>query len=191
MEENEKINPEDKFYSYAVRSMKKIAPYVFEGMIFGYNFDYTPYDKTRKVDEFFQVTSEFEKYGKIEDLSKLITYTEPYIENNILYCYAEIKLDNNLDKYVIKNQSIIFKKISGKGQGKLQDDTEGIKKAFEDAIKNSVRNYARTLTKNKPREITGKVIINRQPRIYIQQGQYNVDVQFLLDNLEIIEYKHF
>ena len=44
----------DFFYQYSVKEIKNLAPFVFEGIIHGWNFSYTPYDKTRQVNEYFE-----------------------------------------------------------------------------------------------------------------------------------------
>ena len=41
--------PEDKAY----RRLLEEASFVFSGMIYGFDFTYTPFDKSRKVDEIF------------------------------------------------------------------------------------------------------------------------------------------
>jgi len=183
--------PEEEFYTYAIRQLKKIAPYVFEGMIFGYNFDYTPYDKTRNVSEFFEVQFNNKDFIANSEIGKNIKFTDPKIEDNILHCWAEIQLTEDLNNRIIRNQSVIVKKIHGIGNGKLKDQEQGIYQAFENAIKDAVRNYARSITKNKPSEITGKVYISKEPRIYIKHGQYYADIEFYLEDLKIYAYESF
>ncbi|MFA6937408.1 MAG: hypothetical protein WCQ67_04185, partial [Treponema sp.] len=40
-------------YEYAVSRLKEIAPFIIGGMVNGWTFDYTPYDKMRSVEEYF------------------------------------------------------------------------------------------------------------------------------------------
>mgnify|MGYP007069850093 CR=1 FL=1 len=184
------------FYQYSVQEIKKLSPYVFEGMIFGFDFEYTPSDKTRAVDEYFSVnfnrestqnTSEF----SLKDFSKNISYSDPYIEDNCLYCQAEFALTHQLSERIVRKQSVSMKKIKGKGQGKVSEGQKGIEKAFEQAIKNAVRTYAQGIRKNKPKEINGTVILKDQPRIYIKSGYYIVDSDFFIENIEITDYTTF
>ena len=56
-EENNSTKKElskDFFYQYSVNEIKNLAPFVFEGIIHGWKFSYTPYDKTRQVNEYFE-----------------------------------------------------------------------------------------------------------------------------------------
>jgi hypothetical protein len=90
-----------------------------------------------------------------------------------------------------QTQSVIFKKISGKGKGKVSEGEEGIKKAFAEALKNAVRNHGRDIEKNKPKEMLGKVNITGNPRVYIDNGFYVVDLDFFVQVDKIIQYQIF
>ena len=43
----------NNIYEYAVSRLKEIAPFIIGGMVNGWTFDYTPYDKMRSVEEYF------------------------------------------------------------------------------------------------------------------------------------------
>ena len=184
-------NANEEFYSSSVRKIKKIAPYVFEGMIFGFDFDYVPLDKTRNVQEFFSVDFSRSNYTNHKDFVKQISYRNPYFEDDCLICWADFSLTSDISLRLSQRNSVMLKKACGKGCGKLIDSEKGIQDAFENAIKNAVRSYAQTISKNKPKEIRGTVIINKEPRIYIQHGQYIVDVEFLIEKLDIQNYTTF
>ena len=70
----------------------------------------------------------------------------------------------------------------------MQNGFDGIKQACSNALKNAVRDYWRTLIKNKPKEIDGTVLLIREPRVYIKGGQYVVDLDFFLQTDRIIPY---
>lgn len=185
------IKDSDSIFSYSVRELKNLAPYIFEGMIFGFNFSYTPSDKTRNVNEYFYVNFERQNYLTEQDFKKNISYHNAYVQDNKLICWAEFNLTHGLDKQLERKSSVVMPKIHGKGIGKLSDGEKGIKQAFELAIKNAVREYTRTITKNKPKEINGTVLIKNTPRVYIQNGKYHVDLDFFLEYVTIIDYKIF
>lgn len=193
LQQNENLNSEkqdnsDFFYSYSVNEIKNLAPFVFEGMIFGWNFSYTPYDKTRNVDEYF----EYQINGpNIDKNDKNISYKNPYFQDNKLFCWAEYELSKELRNKLNHSKSIIFKKISGKGKGRVSDGEEGIKKAFSEALKIAVRNHGRDIVKNKPKEIIGTVKITGNPRVYIDSGFYVVDLDFFVQVDKIVPYKSF
>jgi len=181
----------DEFYSNSIREIKKLAPYVFEGIIFGFDFDYTPSDKTRNVDEYFELNFSRENYQSHKDFAKHISYEDGFFQDNALYCWAEFHLTDDLYKRVSRKYSISMPKTHGRGSGKVRDGEKGIENAFEDAIKKAIRSYAQTITKNKPKEITGTILITGEPRIFIQHGQYFVEGDFFIENMDITDYTVF
>ena len=87
--------------------------------------------------------------------------------------------------------SINFAKIQGKGFGKISDGFDGISDGAKDCLKSAVRSHYRKIIKNKPKEIRGKVIIRKLPRIGIILGRYAVELDFFLETDKIIEYKYY
>lgn len=178
----------DFFYAYSVEEIKNLAPFVFEGIIYGWNFSYTPYDKTRNVNEYFDF---FVNGPNISKNDKNISYNDPYFQDNKLYCWVEYHLSKEMVNKLNHSKSIVFKKISGKGKGRVSEGEEGIKKAFAEALKNAVRNHGRDISKNKPKEILGTVKITGNPRVYIDSGFYVVDLDFFVQVDRIIQYRYF
>ena len=179
---------EDFFYQYSVNEIKNLAPFVFEGIIHGWNFSYTPYDKTRQVNEYFEFIVDGPNISKND---KNISYKDPYFQDNKLFCWVEYDLTPAMLNKMKHSKSIVFKKISGKGKGKVSEGEEGIKKAFSEALKMAVRNHGRDMEKNKPKEINGKVRITGNPRVYIDNGFYVVDLDFFVQVDKILHYQFF
>ena len=178
----------DFFYQYSVNEIKNLAPFVFEGIIHGWNFSYTPYDKTRQVNEYFEFSVDGPNISKND---KNISYKDPYFQDNKLFCWVEYELSSAMFKKINHSKSIVYKKISGKGKGKVSEGEEGIKKAFSEALKMAVRNHGRDIEKNKPKEMLGKVRIMDNPRVYIDNGFYVVDLDFFVQVDKIIQYQIF
>ena len=42
-------------FSFAMNRLSKIGPYLLNGMVYGWSFSYTPSDKLRGVEEYFEV----------------------------------------------------------------------------------------------------------------------------------------
>ena len=87
--------------------------------------------------------------------------------------------------------SINHPTISGKGEGKIADGFDGITTAVKEAVKDAVRSYFRGTVKNKPKEITGKVLIRKEPFIGINSGRYVVQLDFFLETDRIISYTQY
>ena len=174
-------------YEYAVSRLKEIAPFIIGGMVNGWTFDYTPYDKMRSVEEYFS-------YSPVQEFNQKV--------NPLEYKQIEV-IDGNLDCWVYCNRtkeqqlaygawtSIKNPKIHGTGQGSIEEGFDGIKTAVENAIKDAVREYWRTLIKNKPKEIEGKVLLIKAPRIYVKSGKYTVDLDFFMETGRIIKYSYY
>ena len=82
-------------------------------------------------------------------------------------------------------------KVKGCGSASVQDGFEGIKQACSNAAKNAVREYWRTMEKNKPKEISGTLLLIRDPRIFIKNGRYEVDLDFFLETDRIVPYTYY
>lgn len=174
--------------SVPIAKIKSIAPFLVEGMVYGWKFEYTPYDKKRNVQEYF----DFKPIRELSELDKSkIKYEAPWVENDRLYAWVEYqKTENQINSYKAWN-SIKHPRIKGIGYGKLTEGFDGIKKACEEALKNAVREYERTQIKSKPKEITGKVIISKEPLIGVSAGRYKIVLDFFMESDKIIEYKTF
>ena len=85
---------EDFFYQYSVNEIKNLAPFVFEGIIHGWNFSYTPYDKTRQVDEYFEFAIDGPNISKND--------------KNILVGYIDDGVKSGIDKYLLSFLSILI-----------------------------------------------------------------------------------
>ena len=174
-------------FEYPIKQIKEIAPFLVNGMVCGWEFSYTPYDKKRGVDEYLEINEIVpEVYVK-----QGIKYSSPWIEDNKFNCWIDYKRsDYDVQTY---NQWSTIKNpvISGRGYGKVDIGFNGIKDAAEDALKEAIRNHYRPIIKNKPKEIRGKVLIKEIPVIGVDEGRYAINLDFFLEWGKIIEYTVF
>jgi hypothetical protein len=177
--------PSDNPWAYAAQKIRETAPFLIEGMVYGWDFSYTPSDIARSVAERFSFSptrtlSEGEIAG--------IEYTDPREKNNRVSCWVDFPLNESMARVKAHWNSVSYRKIKGKGFAPLMNGFDGIKQAASDALKNAVRQYARGLEKNKPKEIDGSVIIVGNPGIGINAGRYQVELEFYLELREIVPY---
>ena len=177
----------DETYSFAISRLHKTAPYLLNGMVYGWSFVYVPYDKMRGVKEYFEVT----EINTIQPSDGPITYAKPWIQDNLLYCWAEFTRTPQMIWNLKAWSSITSKKAHGRGTGKSRDGFKGIQDAAEDALKDALRSYYREILKNKPKEIDGRVIIRSTPKIGLKAGQYIVELDFFLETDRIVKYTQF
>lgn len=177
-------DPDAQQYDYPVKSIRQVAPFLVGGMVYGWNFSYTPSDKARGVEEYLEITeivpSDYLKGG--------ITYVSPWIQNNRLNCWCEYtRNESQIQNYNLWN-SIKNPVVHGRGYGELSKGFDGLKDAAYDSMKNAVREHYRAVIKNKPKEITGSVLIRDLPTIGIDAGRYVINLDFFLEYGKIIEY---
>lgn len=178
-------------FSYPITRIKETVPFLIEGLVYGWNFTYVPSDKTRGVEEYFEI----EPVQKLADGQKndggTIEYSSVWIENNRFNCWVDYtRTDHQVQTYNLW-ASIQNPTIQGRGYGDLTKGFEGIKEAAVDSVKNAVRNYYRNLIKNKPKQITGAVLLRKTPLLGIDSGRYVINLDFFLECGTIEEYTQF
>lgn len=174
-------------YDYPIKSIREVAPFLVSGMVYGWEFSYTPSDKLRGVEEYIEI-------NEIVDFSlaaNLITYNQPWIQDNRLNCWCEFERTEDQIKNYYLWASIQNPVTHGRGTGYLSDGFEGIRTAAKEAVKDSVRTYYRSVIKNKPKEIRGKLLIRDIPTIGIVSGQYVINLDFFLECGKIVQYTVF
>lgn len=171
-------------YDFPIKRMRTIAPFVLSGMVYGWNFVYVPSDKARGVEEYFEVT----EVVSSDVIKGGITYSSPWIENNNLNCWVEYtRTDSQVQNYNLWS-SIQNPVIGGIGYGSIEKGFDGIEEAARDSLKSAIRNYYRKLVKNKPKEISGSVLIRNLPTLGIDAGRYVINLDFFLECGRIVEY---
>ena len=178
-----------KAYEPAIAELKALAPFMTEGLVYGWRFSYTPSDKLRAVPEFFEV----QPIVRIDAHDERLSYTDAVFvpESNRLECWVEYRLSEAMRIRRLRWQSAAYPKIAGRGEAPISHGGDGIKEACRIALKNAVRSYAQSLLKNKPKEISGTVLLTDLPRYYIKSGKYCADLDFFLFVSKIDEYTQF
>lgn len=176
-----------EIFDFAIGRMKEVAPYLLEGMLNGWKFEYTPPDKARKVEEYWQM----ESVTPFDLTGNRIEYRNPVVKEGRLLCWIYCDRNEQQKKNYNYWTSITHPHIHGSGSGPVRDGFDGIRKACSEALKQAVREYWRTMIKNKPKEIDGTVLLIREPRVYIKDGQYVVDLDFFLQTDRIISYSYY
>lgn len=177
-------SPDEGRYEYPQKKISEVAPFLINGMVYGWNFVYVPGDNARGVEEELEVV----EIMPVELIKGGITYVSPWLENNRLNYWCEYhRTPSQIQNYDLWS-SINNPKIHGRGYGQIADGFDGIKNAATDALKDAIRAYYRNLIKNKPKEITGAVLIRDLPSLGIVSGRYVINLDFFLECGKIVEY---
>ncbi len=178
----------EELYMPALRNLRNIAPFMLEGMLYGWNVTYTPSDAARRIDEYYECTSVTE----VSPDDPAIKWTESEITDTTTSCWVEYTRSDTQMQYRKWWSSVNIVKIQGKGSASITLGPEGIKQAVTDAAKTAIRAYLQKTEKNKPKEMTGSILLaDESPRIYIDHGQYVADLDFFLYVDKIDRYSYY
>lgn len=177
----------DDVFDFPIRQIKQVAPFFIGGMVYGWNFSYTPSDKQRGVEEYF----EFTEVMPLGNAEKRINYSSPWIEDGLLNVWVNFSRDEQMARNYSLWSSINNPHIRGRGYGRVSDGFDGITTAARNALKESIREYFRGRIKNKPKRIDGSVLIICEPELGITSGQYVVQLDFFLETSRIVTYTQY
>ena len=173
----------------AKNKLQELAPFFLDGLVYGWKFSYTPSDKMRAVPEYFELIPIVPKQK--EDY--YYRFTDPNFQDNFAKVEVWVEYDLTPAMVLIRQRwhEAALPHISGSGKASVFKGVESIPVATKLAAKNAIREYARTLTKNKPKEINGQILLINLPRYYIDAGNYVTDLDFFLKVSKIVEYTKF
>ena len=174
-------------FDYPVNALKTVAPKLIGGMVYGWNFIYTPSDKARGVDEYF----ELEEIQPFNTLKSEIDYEQPWLDESRLNAWVHYRRTPNQIQNFKLWSSIQNPKISGRGYGDLEKGFDGIDDAIKEAAKEAIREHFRNEIKNKPKEISGSILIRKDPTLGIVSGRYTINLDFFLESVKIVSYTTF
>lgn len=167
-----------------LQEIEEIALFILSGMAGGWVFTYTPSDVQRDVQEEFSL-------APIQDITSgdprfsMDSLTPTYPR---LTCWAQISVDEAISRRLDYWNSIQFNTGKGRGTGERTAENSGIREAYTRAILNAIRTLARSMEKNKPKEISGEVLLREGPRLYADQGLFIAEVRVLVNIRNVVPY---
>ncbi|MBP5401620.1 MAG: hypothetical protein J6Y36_00520 [Treponema sp.] len=174
-------------HEQAITHLRSASELLLTGMTYGYRFTYTPSDKLRNVDEYFECVP----VKNLDEEKKNIEYEKTYWREDKIFCWVNFERTEQMIRIYKRYSSIKTAKVTGTGKGKLSKGYEGLEEATRNAVKNGIREYYRKIIKNKPKEITGTILIRQVPAVLINSGYYVVELDFFLETGKIKEYSQF
>lgn len=175
-------------WDYAKEEVRKVAKFMIGGMTEGWTFEYTPSDRARGVKEYFDI-QDIHKLDS-ED-AKSIDYTQVWVEDGKVWCWIEFIRTQRMKEELSMWQKLNSAAVSGTGYGGVEKGFEGITEAAKAAVKDAVRARYRAIIKNKPRLITGRVLVRKPPKVGISSGRYKVALDFFMEGDIIQQYGVF
>jgi len=171
----------------AIKLVLEEARYVFSGMVYGFDFSYTPQDLGRKVEEEFVLKAVDEILRGDPNLG----VQQTRMEGSRVFVRLRYALrDFQEDRYRSMRSNVLASNAGTGEASYFKGPAEKIA-AIEQAAKNAVREYARTRIPNKPRKITGSLVLAAAPRIVIVSGVYRASCVVKLRIDETTPYRAF
>jgi len=169
------------------RFLLEEAAEVLSGMIYGYEFRYTPSDQRRKVAEEFRLTA----VARVPWGDPRLKILKAQERNRKLFARLGYDLlDFQADRRRAWSSNTL-PLSSGRGEGNLFGGRQEKLRALQEAIKNAIRNHLRPILFNKPREIAGELVIWEPPRTIVQSGAYITEVAVKLRLEQVTPYRIF
>jgi hypothetical protein len=168
----------------ALQRIRAEAAWAFSGLVYGFEFSYTPYDSVRSLAERFELKS----LGSIDPQTLSLageSRLSPYYE---LRSYVEYRMSEEEAKLVGSYLHDPWKSSHGIGKADILGGVEARSKAYTEALREAVRSYLRSMTPNKPREVKGRVAFERVPSLALIDGCYVVQARVRVMIVEIIPY---
>jgi len=173
----------------AQRRALEEARAILSGMIYGYRFRYTPGDALRQVDEEFHITPVAEILWGDPNMA----ITDAYVKDSLLFVKVTYQLEDFQAARRRAWSSNSVEASSGVGSHSVFTATspEGKRQALQEALKNAVREALRPVYFNKPREVTGEILIWNEPHTVIQSGTFTTRADVKLRVKEVRSYSLF
>ncbi|TVR00612.1 MAG: hypothetical protein EA403_11435 [Spirochaetaceae bacterium] len=170
-----------------IRRMLEEAQWTFSGMIYGYRFNYTPFDRRRGVDEQFTL----EPIASIPWGDPALTVLATRQEGGRHLAQIQYVMADHQARRYAAWQSRSVSRSAGTGEASLWPGVEQKQLAVEDAVRMAVRERLRVMSPNKPAAAHGRVVLAAPPRIWILSGAYHASVHVRMDVDEIRQYELF
>jgi hypothetical protein len=161
--------------------------YTLSGMIYGWEYVYTPQFPARGVERRFELTP----IAGIPWGDPRLTLRNLRDDRTVLYGQVDFALSESDRARISAWRSMSTERSAGIGSAPLLQGYPSKITAIEEAIHQAIRDYLRSITFNPPREVRGRVVLERQPRIRTVSGTWEAQVRVLLVVDERIEYVAF
>jgi hypothetical protein len=171
----------------AEKSLLEEGRLLVSGMIFGWDFSYIPSDKARRVEESFVLTP----VATVPWGSPRLRVTETEVTNTRLWARISYAMNEQESRRRASWDSNTAALSTGLGTAELQLGDTARTKSLERAIRDAIRRSLDTRYLNKPREITGNVVLWADPSMFVRSGTYTTTATIKLIVRDLIPYRIF
>jgi hypothetical protein len=160
---------------------------VVSGMVYGYRFVYTPSDPSREVTEEFTL----EPYARIVRGDPALQILQTWVDGDRLYARVSYEVSAEQRGWYNAWQSSANARSSGIGVSSLFLGPERKMDAIADGVRSAVREHVRAIEFTRPQRITGAALLAVYPEFAIVRGNYQAEVDILLQIDRIERYRTY
>ena len=173
----------------ARRRVLEEARLVFSAMIYGFEFSYTPGDSARGVADELVLTP----IAEVPWGDPGLRIVDAWVDQRRLFAKVEYDLHPFQEDRRRAWGSTAVPTAAGVGESNmfLAPPPEGKRRSLEAAFREALRDHLRPIHFNKPREITGELLLWQPPAVVIRAGTYQTRVDLKLRVREIRDYGLF
>ncbi len=173
----------------AEKTLLEMGRVLLSAMVYGWSFSYEPGDRTRGVQERFD----------LQPLAQIpwgsprlrVVETERTDSDTRLWARISYAMDDQESRRRAAWDSVTAERSSGQGAAPLQLGEAGRTSSLEAAVRDAIRRSLDVRYVNKPRRVTGEVVLWADPTVLIRSGTYLTTVTVKLLIRELIPYRIF
>lgn len=160
------------------------AAWVFAGQVWGFDFEWTPLDRTRQIAESFSMKPS----GSIPKGDPRLAPEDSHVDGQRLVAYVSYNPTSSEAGLIASYARSPWKSAQGTGFGDYLRGYQGRRLAYEDAARAAIRDLLRGLEPNKPRRVKGHIVFAAAPRIAVADGAYKVEARFRIEVTGVEDY---
>ena len=160
---------------------------LFSGMIYGWTFTYLPGDKSRQVQESFDLLP----VAQIPWGSPHLSVRETEVDDTRLWVRMSYALNEDEALRRAGWDSNTAALATGQGKANVMLGPDAKMSALRDAIRDAIRRSLDTRYVNKPRKVSGEVVLWDDPQCIVRAGYYFTTATVKLMVRELVPYRIF
>jgi hypothetical protein len=171
----------------AEKNLLEEGRFLVSGMVYGWSFLYYPGDRARKVQESFTLTPVAEvPWGSPRLRVSETEHTETRLWGRIIYTMSDEESRRRTSW-----ESNTADQATGTGTAPVQQGPPGRDASLRAAIKDAIRRSLDVRWPNKPREVSGEVILWDDPQTIVRSGVYTTVATVRIVVRELVPYRIF
>jgi len=171
----------------AEKSLLEIGRSLLSAMVYGWSFSYEPGDRARGITERFELSP----LAQIAWGSPRLKVLQADVEDVRLWARISYSLDDQESRLRTAWDSGTADLSTGSGSAPLQLGDAGRTRSLESAVRDAIRRSLDVRYPNKPRQVTGDVVLWTDPTVLIRSGTYLTTATVKIVVRELIPYRIF